>query len=191
MKLVNLLFLKLKKTRPCGIVYCRTRDATEVLADTLTKKGIPTKAYHAGLKDKERAAVQDEWMSGKIPVITATISFGMGVDKASVRYDKDQKLNLFCSAFMYFVYRNFLRFVAHWCVPQNVAGYYQESGRAGRDGEPSGCRIFYSRKDHKAVSFLLKQDMNKKAKKGKKYEKQTQQNMKNFEAMVSYCLTSQ
>lgn len=59
---------------------------TATLAESLSQKGIPTKAYHAGLKDKERAAVQDEWMSGKIPVITATISFGMGVDKASVRY---------------------------------------------------------------------------------------------------------
>lgn len=77
-----------KKTRPCGIIYCRTRESTGTLAEILSKKGIPTKAYHAGLKDRERAEVQDEWMTGKIPVITATISFGMGVDKASVRYNK-------------------------------------------------------------------------------------------------------
>jgi ATP-dependent DNA helicase Q5 len=69
-----------KKTRP--------RESTGTLAEILSKKGIPTKAYHAGLKDRERAEVQDEWMTGKIPVITATISFGMGVDKASVRYNK-------------------------------------------------------------------------------------------------------
>lgn len=79
------IFWNTQKTRACGIVYCRTRDTTSALAESLTQKGIPTKAYHAGLKDKERAGVQDEWMSGKIPVITATISFGMGVDKASVR----------------------------------------------------------------------------------------------------------
>lgn len=76
----------LQKSRPCGIIYCRTREVTGSLAECLSNKGIPTKAYHAGLKDKERAGVQDEWMTGKIPVITATISFGMGVDKASVRY---------------------------------------------------------------------------------------------------------
>lgn len=80
---------KKKKSRGCGIIYCRTRDATDSLAESLTQKGIPTRAYHAGLKDRERAAVQDEWMSGKIPVITATISFGMGVDKASVRFLKN------------------------------------------------------------------------------------------------------
>ncbi|XP_057367265.1 ATP-dependent DNA helicase Q5-like [Daphnia carinata] len=155
------------KTRPCGIIYCRTRETTFTLAEMLTTKGVPTKAYHAGLKDKERAAVQDDWMTGKIPVITATISFGMGVDKASVR------------------------FVAHWCMPQSVAGYYQESGRAGRDGKPAGCRIFYSRKERNSVEYLLKQDMAKKSKKGKKYEKQAQLAMKSYEAMVRYCETPQ
>lgn len=155
------------KIRPCGIIYCRTRETTGTLAEILTTKGVPTKAYHAGLKDRERAAVQDEWMTGKIPVITATISFGMGVDKASVR------------------------FVAHWCMPQSVAGYYQESGRAGRDGKPAGCRIFYSRKERNSVEFLLKQDLAKKSKKGKKYEKQAQLTMKSYEAMVRYCETPQ
>jgi ATP-dependent DNA helicase Q5 len=85
----------------CGIVYCRTRDDTESLAKGLTKRGMPCLAYHAGLRDADRSQVQEDWMDGKVPVITATISFGMGVDKASVR------------------------FVAHWSVPQSVAAYYQ------------------------------------------------------------------
>ena len=84
----------------CGIIYARTRDGTEEVAYQMDKRGIPSKAYHAGLKDAERTQVQEDWMSGKVAVIVATISFGMGVDKGPVR------------------------FVVHWCAPQNVAGNF-------------------------------------------------------------------
>uniref|UniRef100_A0A1B0CVD7 DNA 3'-5' helicase n=1 Tax=Lutzomyia longipalpis TaxID=7200 RepID=A0A1B0CVD7_LUTLO len=96
---------------PCGIIYCRTREQVERVAKNLTENGLRTFPYHAGLKPSERIAAQEEWMSGKYPVICATISFGMGVDKSAVR------------------------FVVHWDIPQSIAGYYQESGRAGRDGK--------------------------------------------------------
>ena len=69
----------------CGIIYCRTRDGTEELAAQLRRRGVPCEAYHAGLKGSDRARVQKEWMDGVVPIITATVSFGMGVDKASVR----------------------------------------------------------------------------------------------------------
>ncbi|XP_045127827.1 ATP-dependent DNA helicase Q5-like isoform X2 [Portunus trituberculatus] len=148
----------------CGIIYCRTRAGTIEVAHQLSAKGIPTKPYHAGLKAKERSQVQEDWMDGIVPVITATVSFGMGVDKASVR------------------------FVVHWSVPQSMAGYYQESGRAGRDGKRSRCRIYYSKQERDTVFFLLRQD----EKKGKMYgkikkEEQAKAAIKSFEQIVKFC----
>ena len=118
-----------------GIVYCRTRDACSHVAGRLISKGINAKAYHAGLKNSERDEIQDEWMQGKCRVIVATISFGMGVDKSSVR------------------------FVVHWNISKSMAAYYQESGRAGRDGMPAFCRLYYSKEDRDLLNFLIKQEM--------------------------------
>lgn len=128
------------------------------LAEVLTKKGLLTKPYHGGLKSSERDLVQTQWMRGEVPFITATISFGMGVDKSSVR----------C--------------VVHWSPPQNVAGYYQESGRAGRDGKKSFCRIYFTKRERDAVAYLIKQDCAK-----KQNEAQAKAAMDGFEAVVSYC----
>ncbi|XP_055695152.1 ATP-dependent DNA helicase Q5-like [Lutzomyia longipalpis] len=148
---------------PCGIIYCRTREQVERVAKNLTENGLRTFPYHAGLKPSERIAAQEEWMSGKYPVICATISFGMGVDKSAVR------------------------FVVHWDIPQSIAGYYQESGRAGRDGKKSYCRLYYCRSEVSSVEFLLKQDIAK-SKTDEKADK-AKQNLKNFEKMIKYCET--
>lgn len=75
-----------KSKRSCGIIYCRTRDQTEVLMERLNKLGVKTLCYHAGLKNHERQDFQNKWQDGDVPVICATISFGMGVDKSTVRY---------------------------------------------------------------------------------------------------------
>ncbi|XP_037906175.1 ATP-dependent DNA helicase Q5 [Hermetia illucens] len=147
--------------KPCGIVYCRKREDVESVAYGLTKLGMPTVAYHAGLKSGDRIQVQEDWMSGKYPVISATISFGMGVDKSSVR------------------------FVVHWSLPQNIANYYQESGRAGRDGLPAFCRIYYCRDDVKSISFLLQADVNK-AKQQTRME-QSKLAQKQFDKVIDYC----
>lgn len=147
--------------RGCGIIYCRTRENVERVAYGVTRQGVPAVPYHAGLKTNERNRAQEEWTSGKYPIICATNSFGMGVDKASVR------------------------FVIHWDVPQNIAAYYQESGRAGRDGLQSYCRLYYSRDDVKSIRFLLQNDINK-YKNSPKHD-QTQRAMKNFDEIVTYC----
>lgn len=122
---------------PSGIIYCRTRESVERVAVGLMKQNIVAKPYHAGLNEKERKQTQEDWTDGKFPVICATLSFGMGVDKASVR------------------------FVVHWDVPQNIAAYYQESGRAGRDGKLSYCRLYYCRQEVRSISFILSQNKQK------------------------------
>ncbi|XP_077509808.1 ATP-dependent DNA helicase Q5-like [Amblyomma americanum] len=149
------------KRRGSGIVYCRTRDACEEVSMKLSSLGLLTKPYHGGLKASERKENQDEWTKGTVPVIAATISFGMGVDRAMVR------------------------FVAHWSVPQSVPAYYQESGRAGRDGRPSYCRIYYSRQDRKSIAYLLKRDAN--GAKTQRAKTVAEMAMKSFEKMAEYC----
>ncbi|XP_014783376.1 ATP-dependent DNA helicase Q5 [Octopus bimaculoides] len=145
-----------------GIIYCRTRDTCDELAVRFQKSGIPTKAYHAGLREVDRLQIQVDWMEGRIPLITATISFGMGIDKHNVR------------------------FVVHWTLPKTMSGYYQESGRAGRDGQPSYCCLYYSRRDRDAISFLLKQEATRRnARNQENCMRKSAET--NFEIMVKYC----
>lgn len=121
-------------------------------------------AYHAGLKTNERVEAQEKWMKGQYPIICATNSFGMGVDKPSVR------------------------FVIHWDVPQNVAAYYQESGRAGRDGLKSYCRLYYSREDVKSIRFLLQNDINRSRSSSCSAKHiLAEKALKNFDDIVSFC----
>ncbi|XP_013177925.1 PREDICTED: ATP-dependent DNA helicase Q5-like [Papilio xuthus] len=149
------------KDKSAVIVYCRTREQTEELAHMLNKRGLNSLAYHGGLKASERISVQERWSGGECPCVCATLSFGMGVDKATVRA------------------------VAHWGLAQNVAAYYQESGRAGRDGKPAFCRIYYCGKERNAVDFLLKAEM---ARARTPEQKQRCKNAyKSFELMVKYC----
>ncbi|CAB0031491.1 unnamed protein product [Trichogramma brassicae] len=151
-----------KDKRNCGIIYCRKKETCETLSMKLTSMGIKTLAYHSGLKSKERIEVQDSWTSGIVSVIAATCSFGMGVDKATVR------------------------FVCHWTVPQTVASYYQESGRAGRDGKKSYCRVYFSREEYNAISFLCQNSVDEEMNTSQfKSRQEYQQNkLKSFKQIV-------
>ncbi|TKR57597.1 hypothetical protein L596_030278 [Steinernema carpocapsae] len=120
-----------EKWKGSGIIYCKSRKDCEDVVAMLKTQEIPSYAYHAGLNSKTRNEVQDKWMENQVPVIAATIAFGMGIDKPDVR------------------------FVCHWTSPQNLAAYYQESGRAGRDGKRSYCRIYFSKEDRSCLSFLV------------------------------------
>ncbi len=115
-------FLKGRR-REAGIVYCQSRKSCEALAQRLVEQGIAARAYHAGLPDKERAENQELFLRDEVRVICATIAFGMGINKPNVR------------------------FVIHYDLPKNIEGYYQETGRAGRDGLPGECLLLFSAGD--------------------------------------------
>ncbi|MEO5927887.1 MAG: RecQ family ATP-dependent DNA helicase [Patescibacteria group bacterium] len=126
--------LKELRSRPdeSAIIYCFSRNGTEKVADDLKANGINAAAYHAGLAPKERSRVQEKFIRDEIPVIAATIAFGMGIDKPDVRL------------------------VVHMDLPKSVEGYYQETGRAGRDGLPSECLFFYSTGDRIKHEYFIR-----------------------------------
>ncbi|MCD8440198.1 DNA helicase RecQ [Tenacibaculum finnmarkense] len=117
-----LKFIK-KKPNDSGIIYCLSRKATEQLASKLKINNINAKAYHAGLTFEERAKNQEDFIKDEVQIICATVAFGMGIDKSNVRW------------------------VIHYNMPKNIEGYYQEIGRAGRDGLPAQALLFHSYAD--------------------------------------------
>lgn len=123
--------LKTDFDKKTGIIYCLSRNDCDSLAEKLLQHGISCVSYHAGLTDQARRLVQEDWTKGKFNVVVATIAFGMGIDKADCR------------------------FVIHYSLPKSIEGYYQEVGRAGRDGILANCILYYTPNDFNRWKTLL------------------------------------
>ncbi|XP_010727693.3 Bloom syndrome protein homolog isoform X2 [Larimichthys crocea] len=150
-------WIKKHYPRDSGIIYCLSRNDCDAMAESLQRAGILALSYHAGLSDGDREYVQSKWINQDgCQVICATIAFGMGIDKPDVRY------------------------VIHASLPKSVEGYYQESGRAGRDGEISHCILFYSYTDVQRIKRIINMD-----REGDRHTKATHFN--NLHSMVHFC----
>ncbi|KAJ3034574.1 hypothetical protein HDV00_004937 [Rhizophlyctis rosea] len=165
-----------RATGVCGIIYCSTRKTCDEIAAQLRRKGVRARAYHAGLSDSTRKKVLDRWTGTDaftvddgapiededqmkvIDVVVATISFGMGIDKKDVR------------------------FVVHYDMPKTLEGYYQESGRAGRDGNVSRCILYYSLEDRNRTAWFIQNEADQASQKGRQ-----QKGVESFEEIVKYC----
>ena len=141
-----------------GIIYCATRKDVDRVYENLTRAGIKVGHYHSGLSDEVRREMQNAYADDKLQVMVATNAFGMGIDKSNVRY------------------------VLHYQMPRNMESYYQEAGRAGRDGAPAECILLYSGQDVQVHKYLIEQSI--------ETPERQEVELRKLQSMIDYCFCS-
>lgn len=163
----ELLRLLVSRRNHSGIVYCATRKSVESVCEKLVEHGFAATRYHAGLDDEERSRNQEDFIHDRKPIMVATNAFGMGIDKSNVSY------------------------VIHYNMPKSIEAYYQEAGRAGRDGAEAECILMFNQGDINTAKFLINSSRDNEELDPAQLELVRQQDLKRLEAMVSFCKTKQ